>query len=388
MTESAVVYTSLSDSVEAGAFIGGKILEDLGGNTPDALIVFASSRYVYPKLLEAIKASCGPKIIVGCSSAGEFTSTAQGEGSVSAVGIRSSDMKFQASLGRGLRADRKAAAKEIAADFLGPETHHYQFRSALILTDALAGHADDLIEQINLFTAGTYQLFGGGAGDDGKFSHTHVFFDTEAVSDAVVALEILSNKPLGIGVSHGWTPATGPMRVTEVDGMNLISVNAVPAVETFHGHAEATGQAFDRANPLPFFLHNVIGVDTGDGYKLRVPLSVNPDGSVACAADIPAGATIRIMRATSSSSSAAAENATESALRQLQGNRPKVALFFDCVATRIRLGEDFSSEMHSLENTLGPAQYAGCNTYGQVARADGQFSGFHNCTAVVCIIPQ
>ncbi|MCA1697333.1 MAG: FIST C-terminal domain-containing protein, partial [Actinobacteria bacterium] len=87
-------------------------------------------------------------------------------------------------------------------------------------------------------------------------------------------------------------------------------------------------------------------------------------------------------------SSAAAENATESALRQLQGNRPKVALFFDCVATRIRLGEDFRFEMNSLENALSPAKFAGCNTYGQVARADGQFSGFHNCTAVVCIIPE
>ena len=27
-------------------------------------------------------------------------------------------------------------------------------------------------------------------------------------------------------------------------------------------------------------------------------------------------------------------------------------------------------------------------SYGQIARADGQFSGFHNCTAVVCVLPE
>ena len=84
-----------------------------------------------------------------------------------------------------------------------------------------------------LLTAGRYQIFGGGAGDDAKFSRTHVFYGIEAVSDSAVALEILSHKPLGIGVSHGWQPASPPMRVTAADGMRLISLNAAPAVEVF-----------------------------------------------------------------------------------------------------------------------------------------------------------
>jgi hypothetical protein len=36
---------------------------------------------------------------------------------------------------------------------------------------------------------------------------------------------------------------------------------------------------------------------------------------------------------------------------------------------------------------LGGAPFAGFNSYGQIVRADGQFSGFHNCTAVVCVLP-
>lgn len=388
MTNSTVVYTDLPESEEAGAFLGAKISEGFNGRSPDAVIVFASPKYNYSQLLKALKAACRPRLIVGCSSAGEFTSRAQGEGSASAVALRSSEMQFAAGIGQGLRSDRAAAAKEIVSSFAGLGTHKYLFRSALVLTDALAGYADDLIEQLNSLTAGTYKLFGGGAGDDAQFSRTHVFYDTEAIPDAAVALEILSNKPLGIGVSHGWQPASSPMRVTEADGMLLVSLNAVPAAEIFQDHAEATGQAFDPADPISFFLHNIIGIDTGNGYKLRVPLAVNADGSVSCAADIPTGATVRIMSATGTSSTEAAGSAARAALQQLNGYQPQVALFFDCVATRLRMGQEFALEMGALKDVLGTAQYAGCNTYGQIARAERQFSGFHNCTAVVCIIPE
>jgi hypothetical protein len=80
--------------------------------------------------------------------------------------------------------------------------------------------------------------------------------------------------------------------------------------------------------------------------------------------------------------------ATRAALEQLQGAEPEAALFFDCVATRLRMGKDFGFELKNVKEVLGEACYAGCNTYGQIARAPGQFSGFHNCTAVVAVFPK
>jgi hypothetical protein len=81
-------------------------------------------------------------------------------------------------------------------------------------------------------------------------------------------------------------------------------------------------------------------------------------------------------------------SATQSAVDQLQGEKPEVALFFDCVATRLRMGRDFDFELAKVKDALGEASYAGCNTYGQIARSEGQFSGFHNCTAVVAVFPK
>jgi hypothetical protein len=297
-------------------------------------------------------------------------------------------MRFRASMGRGIAASRKRVVEAIIDKFQGIDTSANAYRSALVLTDALAGHADELIELLTLRTKGSYQFFGGGAGDDANFRRTQVFCGTEVATDAAVALEILSTKPLGVGVRHGWEPAGQPLRVTQSEGARIIGLNAGSPVEAFEEHAAATGQQFDRADPMPFFLHNILGIDTGQGYKLRVPLAVHEDGTVSCAAEVPEGSIVRIMGTSSALAAGAAANAAKEAVARLDGNEPACAIFFDCVATRLRTGKEFGIELQSVHEVLGDASFAGCNTYGQVARAEGQFSGFHNCTAVVCAIPR
>lgn len=388
MTHATVMQTTLADSGEAGAFLGSAIRRDFKGEAPDAVVLFASARHDYVALLESVTAHCRPPILIGCSSAGEFTTGMQAEGSVSALALRSDSITFSAAIARDLAADTATAAATLSASFRGMQDNSYPYRYALVLADALAGYTDDLIEQLTLLTGGTYQFFGGGAGDDARFQQTHVFYGTEAVSDAVVALEIRSRKPFGIGVRHGWHPVGEMMRVTQAEGVRVGSLNAVPAVEVMKAHAERTGQTFEPEAPVPFFLHNVIGLKSEEGYKLRVPLAVESDGSLLCASDTPQSALASIMATDAPSAGIAAAAATADALSQLNGAEPEVALFFDCVATRLRIGEEFGKELEAVQDVLGGAPLVGCNTYGQIARSEGQFSGFHNCTAVVCVIPE
>ena len=386
MTESIVVYSD-KQSGEAGADLAAQIRHTFGERVPDAIVLFASPVHDFPSLLSALNSGNRPKALVGCSSAGEFISGVAGTGLACAVAIISSDISFRASVATDLAADRSAAAERLLVGFQGDDRPEFRYRSALVLSDALAGFTDELIESLTLQSGGTYQFFGGGAGDNAQFSRTDVFCGTEVYRDAVVALEILSHKPVGLGVRHGWAPASEVMRVTQVDGLRLVGLNGAPAAEAFEAHALATGQRFDRNDPLPFFLHNVIGIQSGGEYKLRVPLAVHDDGSISCAADIPVGATMSIMRSTSASAADAAAGAAADAMGQLDGAPPSVALFFDCVATRLRLGDSFSLELDALQHALGDSQFIGCNTHGQIARSEQQFSGFHNCTAVVCVIP-
>jgi hypothetical protein len=386
MTKTVTVFTDRTDGDAAGRHLGEQIAAALP-TPPDAVLVFSSSQFDYDALLSGLDAACRPKVLVGSSSAGEFTADQRGTGTACALALRSDEIKATAGLGRGVGADRAGAAREVVGSFRGLSASEFPYRAALVMTDALAGHADDLVEQLTLVTAGKYQFAGGGAGDDAKFTQTHVFFGVKAYTDAVVALELLSTKPMGVGVGHGWIPAGDVLRVTETSGATLVSLNGFPAVEAFESHAAATGQAFDRNAALPFFLHNILGIDTGAGYRLRVPLGVNEDGSVSCAAEIPRGARVCIMKTTAQSAVSAAANATDAAIRGIGGEKPGAAIFFDCVATRLRLGDVFGFELDAVAKALDGARMVGCNTYGQIARADGQFGGFHNCTAVVLVLP-
>ena len=387
MTQSCSTITAQRDSSRAGVEIGRAIRDSFAG-AADAVIVFSSARHDYPRLLAALAEASGTRVIGGSSSAGEFTHHTRGEGHVSALGLRSDSMRFSVGVGRNLSRQPLQAARDVVAGFAAAGPASMPYRAALVMTDALAGHTDAVVEELTLATGGNYQFFGGGAGDDGRFQNTHVFAGTEAMSDAVVALEMLSLRPLGIGVSHGWQPASGGLRVTEVDAMRLVGLNGAPARQAFEDHAEATAQTFDPAEPLPFFLHNVLGIRTGESFRLRVPLAVDADGAVACAAAIPLGAIVHIMKTSEASAVKAAEQATRSALESLGGNRPGAALVFDCVATRLRMGHAFDDELRACADLLSPAGFVGCNTYGQIARAEGQFGGFHNCTAVVCVLPE
>ena len=384
--KAAVASTDLSDSAAAGKELAREIMGKLGAQA-DAIIVFAAPEHDHAALLASVSQASASGVVVGASSAGEFTNLVRGGGLACVLALRGDDVAFTAAVGRGLTRDPAAAAREIARGFVGPDTPEFEHKAALVLTDALAGYADILVDELTLATAGQYQFFGGGAGDNARFQRTTVFFRGEVLSDAAVALEILSNKPIGVGVSHGWEPASRPFRVTEAHGMRLISLDGLPAVEAFEEHAASTNKRVDRKEPIPFFLHNILGIDTGVGYRLRVPLAVLDDGAVLCAAEIPVGSVVHIMRTTHDSAVEAARRAADAAVKSFT-TPPAAALFFDCVATRLRMGEHFEQELAGLAERLGPIPLAGCNTHGQIARAEGQFQGFHNCTAVVCAFPE
>lgn len=388
MNQSVVAHTDLPSGAEAGAALGGQIAQAFDGERPDAVVLFAPPRYDYPTLLQSFHSACQPKLLVGGSSVATFTNQGYlGSASTCAVALRSKEMRFVGAVGRQLNVDPAETARNLVSGFKGISSYEYVYRSAIVLVDGVVGLADTFVEEVILATGGAYQLFGGGTADP-RMTQSHLFFGTEVLSNGAVGLEILSNKPLGVGVSQGWQPISDRMRVTEVVGNRVISLNGIPATEVFRAHAEATRQSFDRANPMPFFLDNILGIESAAGYKFRVAIAANEDGSVSCAAEVPTGATVRIMATTAKLASDAAHAAIRRARAQIGDWKPQLAIFFECLASRERLQLGSSLDPRILGGPLETTNYVGFGTCGQVVRYEGEFNGFQNCTAVVCVIPE
>jgi hypothetical protein len=387
MLQAITVHTNHENSIIAGEELGRSIRNWFNGKSPAVVIIFASPVYAYSSLLAALRAQCRPAAVVGCSSAGEFTGEGLSSSSAVAVALSSDDIRFKVHVQRDITTNIREAAFNLAAAFDPDDDPEFPHRAVLMLVDVLAGFAEEFLEAFMKATEGRYGIFGGGAADDAAFRKTFVFADDEALSCAAVALEIKSRRAIGLGVSHGWTHASPPIKVTRANGLIINELDNKPAVEYVEEFARQRGTRFDRRDPLPFFLHHVIGIQTEEGDKLRVPLKVMDDGSIACASEVPTGSTIRIMRTRNESASEAAYIAANRARRAIDSHEPGMALFFDCAATRLRLGEAFGSSISEVKRATSSSVCVGCNTYGQFAGIEGQFSGFHNCTAVVCVLP-
>lgn len=114
------------------------------------------------------------------------------------------------------RIDRDAAARALTSSFSGIGNPAYADQAALVTADALAGHADDLVERLAALSGGTYRLFGGGAGGDDSFAKRSCSAAPRSSPTAWCARDVVQQAH-----RRGWTPASEPMRVTEVSGTLL-----------------------------------------------------------------------------------------------------------------------------------------------------------------------
>lgn len=246
----------------------------------------------------------------------------------------------------------------------------------------------DLIDEVMLQTEMQYQLFGGAAADDTRFEKTFVFCNDQVLSEGFVCAEVLSTEPFGIDLSHGWGPSSTPMRVTKSEGLVLHELNGRPAWELYEEYIEGNRLDVSMEQTGVFLLNRILGIVSGNDHKLRVPLKKNSDGSLYCAAEVPQGAVVQIMESDDISTISSGGIALERARKKLGDQSVAGALVFECVATRLRLGEKFAQEVASMQSALGCSPLMGCNSYGQLARIHGQFSGMMDATALACVIPR
>jgi methyl-accepting chemotaxis protein len=129
------------------------------------------------------------------------------------------------------------------------------------------------------------------------------------------------------------------------------------------------------------------GLATGNAYKIRAPLARKEDGAIQFACGIAEGAVLRITHSTPELQIESAREAARRARKQL-GGPAAGALVFDCICRNLILGDRFETAVKAMSSELGDVPLAGFETYGEIALAAGDMSGFHNTTSVVLAFPR
>ncbi len=383
------------NSFEVGKNAAQQAMEGLSGAEPSLALVFCSSVYDYDEVVKGVRSLTKDTVLVGSSSAGAFTEKGVAPKSV-VVGLISTDTyKVHAGIGTGLR-ESPAKAVEEALKGIPTTIEGYPHISAIILQDGLAGKG----EETSLMTAATFgqeaHLFGGAAGDELEFKATTVICNDKCLEDAVSICVIHSKRPLLGGVKHGHKAITEDLTVTKAEGSTLYEVNGRPAWEVWQEQTKERA-ATVGLDPYklsddeigPYLIRYELGLNVDEGIKVRVPLAKNDDGSLGFGCSIPEGVVFRILESSKEDQIEAARQAAENALSVIDdGTKLAGALIFDCVCRGIILGEDFCQGLDAIGKELGGVPYAGFETYGEIAMSPKTFSGFHNTTTVVMLLPE
>jgi methyl-accepting chemotaxis protein len=391
------VATALATGEPAGAAarLIGHIRAQLGEERPRLLTLFASTTQPLGEMATLIRAAFPEAVLIGASTAGEFTELGHAKGAVSLFAL-AGGFHVHAGLGAGLKADPQRAI-ECAVDGLPIAVNGYPHRTAILLLDPLAGNGEEATLIASSLLGPDVRLVGGAAGDDLAMKRTHVSCGDCVETDAAVVAIIFSKEPLGVGVCHGHGPvSTRPLRVTRSQGNVVHEIDGRPAwrvwQEETREHARAARidvLTLPTTEEVSYLLRYEAGLASGaHEYKIRAPLYRNADDSISFACGIPEGSVFRI---TTSNPERQIESAREAARRARAqiGGRPVVgAIVFDCTCRSLILEGDFNRAVRGISDALGDVRLAGFETYGEIALDAGDLGGFHSATTVVLAFPE
>lgn len=285
-----------------------------------------------------------------------------------------------------------AAAVLTVRDISDPE-HDFDRHIREAFTPAPAGSAslfvfaDGLARRIHALIESLYNTFGldidylgGGAGSLSLRPTPCILSNQGLLQDAAVLA--LTDMRTGIGVSHGWSPISRALKVTESDRNTIISLDWRPAFEVYREVVEAhSGLRFDAA---PFFERSKaypFGIAKLDNEMVvRDPLIRDQDRLV-CVGEVPPQTHVHILHGDHASLLAAAENAAALAHAHYRGSAPARSVFvIDCISRVLFMGERFDDEMHAIACGL---PRVGALTLGEIANSGRDYIEFYNKSIVV-----
>lgn len=389
------VITALSSADDAGAKALESLAEQLGNDVPSLVCVFAAIAHDLRDVLDRARARWPAAVVIGSSSAGEFTQTCEAKSSVTALAI-AGDFEVRSGFSAGLHDDPeatvRAAIRELPAQLTG-----YPHRTAIMLLDPLSGRSEEatLLAAALLEHESPVRLVGGAAGDDLSMTKTFVGVGPDIGSDAIALAMIYSKRPFGIGVKHGHRALSQPFTVTKSDGNVVYELDGRPAWDVWREETRtvALKAGVDVDNLAAqdigaFLLTYEAALTSGSALKVRAPLKLLDDGALSFACGIAQGSVLRITQSDPEGQIESAREAAAIARRQLGNDTPAGALVFDCICRNLILGDTFSNAVSAMSEELGGVPVGGFETYGEIALDVGDMSGFHNTTSVVLAVPR
>jgi hypothetical protein len=355
-------------------------------HTPRLLIVLAAPRYPLEGLADGLQQRIPGCEVIGCSTSGEIAPAGALTQALVLWALGGTEVRVSTGWGESQGQDLRQAATQAASCLERLERRKHTVM--VLLSDGLGGDQMEVVRGAYDASGIDVPLVGGCAGDYLAMRQTRQLHGQRVMSGAVVAAAISSDRPLGVGVSHGWTPVSEPMLVTDSRDTVLRSLDDRPALEVYLEFFQPPQEVRDNPQAFAdFAATHPIGLRRRDRIEMRHITGFDADsGSLLMIAEVPQGGLAFLTEGDFDSVLGAAAQSTEAAVAALEGTPPVGLLLFDCVSRRSVFSEArVQEETDLIAQCSGGIPMAGFYTYGEIARTRGS-GGFHNQTLVTLAI--
>lgn len=366
----------------------------LEGQAPSFLLLFASPMaFDQQQLLTSLKQKAPEAIVLGCSTSGEISTHGSADKSIALMAVFSDSMKFVPGLGINIKDNPRQAGVTLARD-IQQKNNGNKPKAALILPDGLAGNGADIVRGVLDVFGKDFRLAGGAAGDDYLFEKTYQYYGDQVMDGNVVGVGLEGDFSFGIGVRHGWIPIGNPRTVTRSESNVLYELDGQPAIQIYEDQFGKDKELISKDEPfarLAITYPLGIATEENEEFLIRDPITVDEQGAITCAAEIPVGAKVYIMIGSREEAIEAAQEAAKQAMAQIEGRQIKAAILFNCIARKKLLMAKKQEEIDRIRQILGEeVPLIGFYTYGEQAPLGKEIAtcSFHNETDVLFILAE
>ena len=386
-TQVSVALDNHSSGEQCGREIARSALARLGGEPAAFALLFAS--HPQPdQILKGVRSILSNVPLIGSTSAGEYSHEGYVEDGAGLMLVRNDSIQFHALsrqkswfrsgslLGR-LRGQTEAGLRSA-----------YHHRTLMLFPDDYSMSLDHLVDRAIQETAMLYNIIGGpGPSIPAPPRAPVLFFNDRLIRAGFAGAEILSSTPVGTALANGWTPISGPYRVTKVDEHRVIKIDGRPASEVYEDFALSQGIALERTVAAEFVQRHPIGICHESDCKVSLVMGFDASGALQFTSPPPVNSLIHILDAQPSTMVLAAQRAIQQAQAVLEGASASGALFIDCMSTAMLLKDLSASSAKRCTTSLGDTPFLGFRSHGVLARLPGQISGHYECSVGACLLP-
>lgn len=337
---------------------------------PTLVLFFASPAYAPEHIAAAMAAAFPTAVTFGCSTAGEIVTGRMLTHSLVA-------MAFGSEVIRSARVEVLTNLDIPAYDAFAAFEDHFGTPMAamdparyvgILLIDGLSRKEELIVDRIGDLT--NVNFIGGSAGDDLRFSATHVYANGTSHNHAAVVALLEPAVPFSFLKTQSFIPLPNKLTVTKANEVEreVVEFDHKPAAVAY---AAALGVAVDEA--ADHFLSNPVGLLFEDEPYVRSPQRIK-DGSMIFYCAVKEGMELSLLRSTDII--ADTRRALDDAKTEF-GDASAI-INFNCILRTLELRQKGLTEQYG--NLFDGVPTIGFSTYGE------QFIGHLNQTATMLLL--